>query len=54
MVRLFRALLADCSGATSIEYGAVAVLIAVVMLVALNAVGGEVADIYDLVKAAFD
>ena len=54
MVQFLKAFLADRYGATSIEYGAIAILIAVAMLVALNAVSVEVADIYASIQAAFD
>lgn len=54
MVQLVRKFLADRDGATSIEYGAIAILIAVAILVCLNTVSVEVEDIYNSIKAAFE
>jgi Flp pilus assembly pilin Flp len=39
------------SGATSVEYGAVAVFISVAILVALQVISPSVKDIYDLIAA---
>jgi Flp pilus assembly pilin Flp len=54
MVRRIRAFASDTGGATSIEYGAIAVLISVVVLVALSSISGSVQEAYDLIAGAFE
>jgi pilus assembly protein Flp/PilA len=53
MIKMFNSFLRDTSGATSIEYGMIAVLIAVAMLVALTSVSGNVGEMYALILGAF-
>jgi pilus assembly protein Flp/PilA len=50
MLNLF---LRDTSGASAIEYGMIALLISVAMLVALTSISAGVGDIYELILAAF-
>ena len=40
----------DESGATAIEYGLIAALVAVALITALRALGGELAEIFDYVS----
>ncbi len=49
LASLFR----DRSGATGIEYGLIAMLIAVAMLVGLIALGGQVSTLYDDIATAY-
>jgi pilus assembly protein Flp/PilA len=44
MKAFLKTFLADCSGATAIEYGLIAALIAVVIVTAVGAVGVKVRD----------
>ncbi len=53
MIQRIRSFTHDESGATSIEYGMIAVLISVVVLVALNSISGSVQSTYDLIAGAF-
>jgi pilus assembly protein Flp/PilA len=46
--------LKDESGATAIEYGLIAALIAVVLVGALQAVGGSLTDKFDQISQALD
>ncbi len=43
---------ADRSGATAVEYGIVT-LIAVAVLIAVNAIGGNITSIFETIAAAF-
>jgi len=43
--------LKDEDGVTAIEYGLIAALIAVAIIVAVNTVGGKISDTFDLVSA---
>ena len=54
MMQVIRSFARDESGATSIEYGAIAVLVSVIILVALNTISGSVQEAYGLVAAAFE
>jgi Flp pilus assembly pilin Flp len=53
MIKRAALFLKNMSGATSIEYGMIAVLIAVAMLVALTSVSGGVLAMYQLILGAF-
>ena len=53
MIRHIRTFAHDDSGATSIEYGAIAVLISVAILVALSSISGSVQEVYALIAGAF-
>ena len=46
--------LKDDSGATAIEYGLIAALVAVACIAALTAVGGSLQDIYMEVSSSLD
>jgi Flp pilus assembly pilin Flp len=46
------AFIANQSGVTLIEYGAIAVLIDVAMLAGLKALNGSVVDLYDAIRDA--
>ncbi len=52
MSRIFSRFLKDESGATAIEYGLIAALIAVVIIGALQAVGGSLTTNFNDVSAA--
>lgn len=52
-MKALRSFFADTSGAASIEYGMIAVLISIVMLVALNEISGDVHDLYVVIFNAF-
>lgn len=47
-----RAFLRDESGVTAIEYGLIAALIALVIIVALTAVGGSLKNVFDKVNGS--
>ena len=51
---LLNRLLKDASGATAIEYGLIAALIAVVLVGALQAVGGSLTDKFEQISQALD
>ena len=53
MTHFIRSFLRNDSGATSIEYGMIAVLISIIMLVALTSISGNVGGLYALIVAAF-
>lgn len=53
MNRFLTAFAADESGATSIEYGAIAVLISVAILIPLAAISQSVDGLFDLIMGAF-
>ena len=50
MSKLIAHFLEDESGATAIEYGLIAALIAVVLVGALGALGGQLSTTFDTVK----
>ncbi len=43
---------AECSGSAAVEYGIVT-LIAVAVLIAVNAIGGNITSIFETIAAAF-
>jgi pilus assembly protein Flp/PilA len=47
---MFNTFLRDESGATAIEYGLIAALVAVAIIVALQALGSSLGDLYGVVK----
>ena len=49
MTKLLRSLLADEGGATAIEYGLIAALVAVAAIVALGTLGSELTGIFGMV-----
>jgi pilus assembly protein Flp/PilA len=51
MTKLVRAFLEDEGGATAIEYGLIAALVAVAAIVALGALGSELSAIFNAVKS---
>jgi pilus assembly protein Flp/PilA len=51
MTKLLRAFLADESGATAIEYGLIAALVAVAAIVALGSLGSELTSIFTQVTS---
>ena len=53
LASLLRRFAVDRSGATSIEYGMIAVLISIVMLVALTEISGDVHGLYVVIFNAF-
>jgi pilus assembly protein Flp/PilA len=52
MSKLLKKIRDNKSGATAIEYGLIAALIAVVIITAAGALGGEVSNKFDQVTAA--
>jgi len=50
----FKNLLRDEQGATAIEYGLIAALIAVAAITAMTAVGGEISDTFNTVDSKLD
>lgn len=53
-MKFFNKLIRDEAGATAIEYGLIAALIAVAAITAMSAVGGEVADTFKTVDTKLD
>ena len=53
-MKKFMALLRDEEGATAIEYGLIAGLIAVVIIVAVGALGGKVNEIFTTIGGELD
>ena len=51
---MFVAFLRDQTGATAIEYGLIAALVAVAVIVALEALGSSVSDMFTGVKNKLD
>ncbi|MEH6494199.1 MAG: Flp family type IVb pilin [Pseudomonas marincola] len=47
MIKMFRAFVNDESGATAIEYGLIAALVALVGVVAFTALGDTIADTFE-------
>jgi pilus assembly protein Flp/PilA len=52
MTKLFSRFVRDESGATAIEYGLIAALISVVIIGALNLVGGKLTSTFNAIQAA--
>ena len=52
MLRFIRSLLRDDAGATAIEYGLIAALIAVVIVTAVSAVGGKLKNTFNSVATS--
>ena len=53
MTKRLNSFLHNTSGATSIEYGMIALLISVAILIALTSISGSVGEIYELILGAF-
>ena len=53
-MKFLNKLIRDEAGATAIEYGLIAALIAVAAITAMTAVGGEVADTFNTVDTKLD
>jgi pilus assembly protein Flp/PilA len=51
MIKTLRNFVVDESGATAIEYGLIAALVAVAAIVALGALGTELSNIFNEVKS---
>ena len=51
MTNLVRRFLKDESGATAIEYGLIAALVAVACIVALTSVGGSLSELFNTVDS---
>jgi pilus assembly protein Flp/PilA len=54
MLATFRTFAADESGATAIEYGLIAALIAVALIAALTALGGSLQTIFNAISTALN
>ncbi len=54
MFKTIRELCADESGATAIEYGLIAALVSVAGIVALQAMGGSLKDMFQAVSTQLD
>lgn len=52
MNRIIASFLSDVRGATSIEYGMIALLISIAMLAAMTSISGSMADIYGVIPGA--
>ncbi len=52
MIKFVKSFLKDESGATAIEYGLIAALIAVVIIVALTALGTDLRNMFNQVAAS--
>jgi pilus assembly protein Flp/PilA len=52
-MKKLNAFLRDTTGATAIEYGMIALLISVAMLIALTSISLSVYEIYELILGAF-
>lgn len=52
--QMIRKFLKDESGATAIEYGLIAALVAVACIVALEAMGSSLSQMFDAVKGKLD
>jgi len=53
MTKKLNSFLRDTSGATSIEYGMIAILISVAILIGLTSISGSVGEMYALIVGAF-
>lgn len=54
MLRTFKNLMQDESGATAIEYGLIAALVSVAAITALQAMGTSLKDIFGIVSTELD
>ncbi|GKX33135.1 MAG: hypothetical protein MnENMB40S_07530 [Rhizobiaceae bacterium MnEN-MB40S] len=54
MTKLFARFMKDESGATAIEYGLIAALIAIAVIAGASAVGGSVGDVFDSASEEMD
>ena len=54
MTKLFARFMKDESGATAIEYGLIAALIAIAVIAGASAVGGSVGDTFDNISGKLD
>ena len=54
MFTLFKNLMRDESGATAIEYGLIAALVAIAAIGALNALGGSLQNMFNTVSSELD
>ncbi len=54
MISTFKSLLHDESGATAIEYGLIAALVAVALIGALTTLGGSLTGIFERVAGQLD
>jgi pilus assembly protein Flp/PilA len=54
MTKLFARFMKDESGATAIEYGLIAALIAIAVVAGATAVGGSVGDTFDNISTKLD
>jgi len=54
MLKTFRSLITDESGATAIEYGLIAALVSVAGIVALEAMGGSLKAMFSTVSSQLD
>lgn len=52
MLRLIQSLIRDDAGATAIEYGLIAALVAVVIVSALSAVGGKLKNTFSTIAGS--
>lgn len=53
-MQLFRNFINNESGATAIEYGLIAGLISVVIIVAVTAVGGGLQDVFESIQSSLE
>ena len=54
MLKAIRRFASERSGATAIEYGLIAALVAVAAIGSLNAFGGELSDMFNFVSGSID
>ena len=54
MLKLMKRFLREEDGVTAIEYGLIAALIAVVIIVGVTLVGGSLNNIFDLISSELD
>ena len=54
MLKTFRSLIADESGATAIEYGLIAALVSVAGILALQAMGESLSEMFGTVSSQLD
>lgn len=54
MLKVFRSVLKDESGATAVEYGLIAALIAVAIIVAVSAVGNSLDNTFNTISTKLD
>ena len=53
-MRFLKSLMRDEAGATAIEYGLIAALVAVAAITAMQSLGGELADTFNAVDAELE